>query len=119
MNSLNDPGALAELPLSLKQSLLEEYKKTLQNYLERRWQPAELSAAIFCEIVYCIVKHYPTNDYLVYATKPPNFAKACQDLEQQARGREVPRSFRLLIPKILPALYEIRNQRGVGHVSGD
>ena len=31
----------------------------------------------------------------------------------------VPRSFQILIPRLLPALYEIRNNRGVGHVGGD
>jgi hypothetical protein len=31
----------------------------------------------------------------------------------------VPRSFQILIPRLLPALYEIRNNRNVGHVGGD
>ena len=29
------------------------------------------------------------------------------------------RSLRILIPRVLPILYEIRNNRGVGHVGGD
>lgn len=31
----------------------------------------------------------------------------------------MPRSFQILVPRFLPALYEIRNNRGVGHVGGD
>jgi len=31
----------------------------------------------------------------------------------------VPRSFQILVPRLLPALYEVRNNRGVGHVGGD
>lgn len=31
----------------------------------------------------------------------------------------MPRSFQILIPRLLPALYEIRNNRNVGHVGGD
>jgi len=31
----------------------------------------------------------------------------------------VPRSFKILIPRLLPPLYEIRNNRSVGHVGGD
>jgi hypothetical protein len=31
----------------------------------------------------------------------------------------VPRSFQILIPRLLAALYEIRNNRNVGHVGGD
>jgi len=34
-------------------------------------------------------------------------------------GGHVPRSFQILIPRLLPALYEIRNNRGVGHIGGD
>ena len=41
---------------------------------------------------------------------------ACKSLESNAR---VPRSFQILIPRVLPALYEIRNNRGVGRVGGD
>src|SRR5690606_11166325 len=31
----------------------------------------------------------------------------------------MPRSFQILIPRMLPPLYEIRNNRNVGHVGGD
>jgi len=41
---------------------------------------------------------------------------ACQALEGETT---LPRSFRILIPRLLPALYEVRNNRGVGHVGGD
>src|SRR6266851_1018203 len=39
---------------------------------------------------------------------------------QNARTNiHVPRSFQILIPRLLPALYEVRNNRGVGHIGGD
>jgi hypothetical protein len=41
---------------------------------------------------------------------------ACRSLEKMTN---LPRSFQILIPRLLPALYEIRNNRGVGHVGGD
>jgi hypothetical protein len=46
---------------------------------------------------------------------------ACQDLEKETAdpNRVGDRSLRILIPRMLPALYEIRNNRGVGHVGGD
>jgi hypothetical protein len=43
-------------------------------------------------------------------------ADACKALEN---NNSVPRSFQILIPRMLPALCEIRNNRGVGHVGGD
>jgi hypothetical protein len=46
---------------------------------------------------------------------------ACQALERQSPdpSRVGDRSLRVLIPRLLPVLYEIRNNRGVGHVGGD
>ena len=42
--------------------------------------------------------------------------QACRSLENNSN---VPRSFQILIPRMLPTLYEVRNNRGVGHVGGD
>jgi hypothetical protein len=43
---------------------------------------------------------------------------ACKALEQ-ADSKKFSRSLRIQIPRMLVALYEIRNNRGVGHVGGD
>jgi hypothetical protein len=45
---------------------------------------------------------------------------SCAALEKiTATGKPGDRSLRILIPRLLPVLYEIRNNRGVGHVGGD
>ena len=46
---------------------------------------------------------------------------ACRALENQpaAPSRVGDRSLRILIPRMLVALYEIRSNRGVGHAGGD
>jgi hypothetical protein len=46
---------------------------------------------------------------------------ACRALEMIPSDPHRPgdRSLRILIPRVLQALYEIRNNRGVGHVGGD
>jgi hypothetical protein len=108
--------ALIALPKSLREELVAEYRSILQQYLERRWSPSELSGGRFSEIVYCIVDGFGKADYPVKATKPPNMVDACRALEKVTT---VPRSFQILIPRLLPALYEVRNNRGVGHVGGD
>lgn len=96
--------------------MLDEYRAILQNYLEHRWSPAELSGGRFCEIVFTILDGYAKSAYATAPTKPPDFVGACRQLEKNGN---VPRSFKILIPRLLPALYEIRNNRGVGHVGGD
>src|SRR5438552_794753 len=42
---------------------------------------------------------------------------ACKALESS--GNHVPRSFRIQVPRAIVALYEIRNNRGVGHAGAD
>jgi hypothetical protein len=104
------------LPGGLRDALLDEFQYIVQNYLERKWSPAELSGGRFCEIVWTVLDGHAKGVYALSPSKPRDFVAACRTLEVNTH---VPRSFRILIPRVLPALYEIRNNRGVGHVGGD
>ena len=108
--------ALSTVPDELRTPLLEEFSLIVSNFMERRWTSAELSAGKFCEIVYTVLDGYARGNYPASPTKPANFVSACRQLENNP---SMPRSFRILIPRLLPALYEIRNNRNVGHVGGD
>ena len=107
--------ALNALPDGLRKPLLEEYQSIATNFRERRWLPSELSGGRFCEIVYTILEGYP-GAYTAAPKKPDNFPQACADLQKHSVE---PRSIRVAIPRLLPSIYEIRNNRNVGHVSGD
>ena len=106
----------AGIPAGLRKPLLKEYDSIIQAYYEGRWSPAELSGGRFCEIVYTILDGFASGTFARSPSKPRNFVDACRRLESNA---SVPRSFQILIPRILPALYEVRNNRNVGHVGGD
>lgn len=108
--------AFASLPTTLKESLLGEYHSLTNNFREHRWLPSELSGGKFCEIVFTILQGYASKNYPSSPQKPSDFVSACRKLET---NKDVPRSFQILIPRMLPALYEIRNNRGVGHIGGD
>lgn len=108
--------ALAPIPAGLRKPLLDEYESIVQNYMEHRWSPSELSGGKFAEIVYSILDGQAKGTYAAAPFKPASMVDACKKLENNAH---VPRSFQILIPRILPALYEVRNNRGVGHVGGD
>lgn len=108
--------ALAAIPSGLRDPLLTEYGSIVQNYAEHRWKPSELSGGHFCEIVYTILDGHSKGSYPIKPTKPRDFIAACRQLEQNTH---VPRSFQILIPRLLPALFEVRNNRGVGHAGGD
>ena len=111
-------AALATVPSGLRNPLIAEYRALVQNFLEHRWLPSELSGGRFSEIVYTILDGQATGTYAARPAKPGNLHQACQKLEKNALPH-VPRSFQILIPRMLPALYEIRNNRSVGHVGGD
>ena len=108
--------ALSAIPKTLRDELVNEYRSIIQNYSEHRWSPTELSAGRFCEVVYSILSGYGSGAYPPKASKPNDFVGACRKLELNG---DVPRSFQILIPRTLPSLYEVRNNRGVGHVGGD
>ena len=108
--------ALTAIPSGLRTPLLEEFCEIVRNFMERRWASIELSGGRFCEIVYTILDGHARGAFITAPSKPANFVDACRQLEKNAN---VPRSFQILIPRLLPALYEIRNNRNVGHVGGD
>ncbi|MBD3779517.1 MAG: hypothetical protein IE923_09665 [Micrococcales bacterium] len=107
--------AFQALPSTLVEDLLDALKQVLQNYAEHRWEPSELNGGKLCEAAYTIIKGYFAGAYEHRAQKPRNIVDACREFERE----QGPRSARIQIPRVLMALYEIRNNRGVGHAGGD
>lgn len=117
-----DPAKiLASLPDGLRSALLTSYQEIASNYIEHRWEPSELNGGKFCEVVYSIVNGGISGKFPAKPSKPRDMVAACRTLERTPpdRNRIGDRSLRILIPRMLPPLYEIRNNRGVGHVGGD
>jgi hypothetical protein len=117
-----DPSKLLSgLPPSLRNPLIDSYKKIASNYVEHRWEPSELNGGKLCEVVYTIVEGAIAGHFSDKPHKPSNMVDACRALEGKPANPNRPgdRSLRILIPRMLPVLYEIRNNRGVGHVGGD
>jgi len=113
---MNLSSVLSAIPAGLKEPLLAEYNSIISHYLERKWQPSELSGGLFSEIVFSILDGFGKGSYPSKPAKPRNFVAACNALDQHQNS---PRSFRILIPRVLVAIYEVRNNRNVGHVGGD
>jgi hypothetical protein len=117
MAKLAPAQALGHLPITLREELVEEFAKITQNYRQQHWEAAELDGGRFCEIVYTILAgHTDGDNYPARASKPAQFKQACENL---ASRTGYTKSARLTVPRVLVALYDIRNQRGVGHVGGD
>lgn len=114
--SIDASNLLAGIPASLRSELVEEYQQIVTNFYEGRWAPSELSAGRFCEVAYTIIRGRADGNYPSKGSKPSPFDGKCKALEQ---ATNLERGLRILAARILPALYEIRNNRDVGHVGGD
>jgi hypothetical protein len=110
-------AALSAIPNGLRKPLLDAFDEIVTNFHQGRWEPSELNGGKLCEVVYSILRGYVDGAYPARPSKPPNMVDDCRALEQA--GKPFPRSVRIQIPRMLIALYEIRNNRGVGHVGGD
>lgn len=118
IHSFDISNLFCNFPDVLKKSLIDSYNEILKNYRERRWEPSELNGGKFCEVVYTILKGYVDGIFPSKPSKPQNMVDACRSFERLSPNN-FPRSIRIQIPRMLIALYEIRNNRGVGHTGGD
>lgn len=108
---------LGSIPQALEDEVFEKFQEIERNFRERRWEPAELNGGKLCEVVYCILRGYVDGEFPNKSYKPANFYSACIALEKESASWG--RSVRIQLPRMLIALYEIRNNRNVGHVGGD
>ena len=113
--------ALVGLPTGLRDPLIACFNEIARNFAEHRWEPAELNGGKICEVVYSILDGALCGAFASKPKKPSNMVEACRALESRPpiSSRVGDRSLRILIPRMLPVLYEIRNNRGVGHVGGE
>lgn len=118
---LSTSALLSGLPAGLHEPLVRHYTSIARNYLERRWEPAALNAGKLCEVVYSILDGATSTGFPSHPSKPQDMVGACRALEQRPADPTRPgdRSLRVLIPRVVLGVYEVRNNRGVGHVAGD
>lgn len=105
------------LPDGLRRPLLEAFNQVSRNFREGRWEPSELNGGKLCEVAYSIARGYMDGVYPSGPSKPRDMVAACRALESLPDTG--PRSIRIQIPRMIVALYEIRNNRNVGHVGAE
>lgn len=108
--------ALSALPSRLRTQLLGAFREIIVSFREGRWEPAELNGGKLCEAVYSVINGLVDGAFPNEAGKPPNMVDACRALEKVTSAAH---SVRVTIPRAIVALYDVRNNRGVGHVGGD
>ena len=110
--------ALNSIPDGLRRPLISEFESLLSEYGARRWETVGLKAGKLCEIAYTILSGYVSGKYAAKPSKPKNMVVACGALEG-ASAAQFSRSVRIQIPRLLIAIYELRNNRDIGHVGSE
>ena len=117
MSGIDLDASLSAIPDQLRAPFVREFTEALAEYRASDWEKVGTKAGKFCEIAFTICEGYVTGAYAQTPTKPRNMLHACQQLEQYNKSKG--RSLCIQVPRILIGLYELRNNRAIGHVSGE
>lgn len=93
--------------------LLAAFDEIQSNFIRRKWKASELDAGHFVEGVRRIIEYRLLGAYTPIGKSLPNFNDKLLLQYEQTSGDE---SYRVLIPRVLRAIYGVRNKRGVGHL---
>jgi len=105
----------ARYPGELASALLTSFREIEANFVMRKWKASELDAGHFVEAVRRILELELTTTYTPVGTPLPRFTDGVLKAYENATGDE---SYRILIPRILKGVFNVRNKRGVGHLGG-
>lgn len=109
----------SKLPAELVDTLLTSYDELKRNFYLGKHEPAELNGGKFCEV--CIrLLQCETNGgkYTPIGISISDLIGKLRDFER-VPATMASESYRIHIPRVLTAMYNIRNKRGVGHLGGD
>lgn len=98
----------------LAAAVITAYKEIERNYVFGKWKPSELDAGHFVEAVRRALDMELSGTY-----KPLNKSLAPFNDNEIKRYEQLTgnQSYRLLIPRALKTIYNLRNKRGVAHIS--
>jgi len=100
------PGELVDL-------LVSYFKEIERNYRLEKWKSSELDSGHFVEVARRVIEHQLLGSYTPIDKSIGSFNSGVMAKYESAKGNE---SYRIIIPRVLYAMYCVRNKRGVGHV---
>lgn len=99
----------------IAQAIIDTYKEIESNFKLAKWKASELDAGHFVEAVRRLLEQELFGTFTPFSQKISSFTD--QVLLQYENAQNKDESYRILIPRVLKAIYGIRNKRGVGHIS--
>jgi len=104
----------SKYPSDLVKALIDSYIELKRNFKLGKFKPSELEGGFFVECVRRIIEFELFGTTIPISKKLSIFNDSEMKRYENANGDE---SFRIHIPRVLKSIYNIRNKRGVGHLS--
>ncbi len=98
----------------ITEKIILSYIEVEKNFFLEKWKPSELDAWHFVESVRRLIELELTCKYTGFDKKISNFNDGVLSFYENQKWHE---SFRIIIPRILKSIYNIRNKRWVGHIT--
>lgn len=99
----------------ITEAIVDAYLEIESNFVLEKWKASELDAGHFVEAVRRLLELELFGSYTAFSDKLEPFHDGVLTKYEQATGNHD--SYRMIIPRTLKAVYNIRNKRGVGHIS--
>jgi hypothetical protein len=115
MKSAVEAALKKRYPPDIVDKLLAAYREIEENYVLRKWKASELDAGHFVEAVRRVLEQELLGAHTPIATQLSQFTDQVLKQYENAAGDE---SFRMLIPRALKSIFNVRNKRGIGHLGG-
>lgn len=103
----------AKYPVDVCDALLEAYREIEENFSLQKWKATELDAGHFVEAARRLIEQELFGSCTPIGKSLPAFSDAELKRYENAQGDE---SLRMLIPRVLKSIFNIRNKRGIGHL---
>ena len=104
-------------PPDIINSIIDSYIKIRENFYLNKHEPAELNGGKFVEACVRLLQNQINGSYTPIGSPIRNIIQELRNFEQTPRTHH--ESYRLHIPRALISIYNLRNRRGVGHLSND
>ncbi len=115
MINIVDEQLKAKYPTDIVEALIKSYTEMKENFHLGKFKPSELEGGFFVECVRRILEIELFNTTIPIGKNLNNFNDVeMRRYENAGTGDE---AFRLHIPRMLRSIYNLRNKRGVGHLS--
>lgn len=97
----------------IAEAIIESYLEIENNFFLGRWKSSELDSGHFVEAVRRLLELELFGAFTPFAKKIKPFGD--QVLLSYENASHTEESYRILIPRVLKAIYNLRNKRGVAH----